>query len=187
MCAERLCRAFEKAYGMEIAVTRYYNVYGPHQDVRRKSPPFVGYLIRELLAGRQPVLHSDGNQKRDYVYIDDVNALNVLCMEHKGAAGKTLNVASGKAYSVNEIYAIVASLVGSGIKPTYRAPEKFWDAYPKLYEGRHKLDSARLADEVNKFTLGSTALAKEAVGWSAKVGIEEGLKRTVEHARSILG
>ena len=76
-----LCKSYFENYGLETVILRYYNVYGPHQDYRRKSPPFVGYVLRELLAENRPILHSDGEQKRDYVYVDDVNRLNKLCID----------------------------------------------------------------------------------------------------------
>lgn len=184
--AETLCKAFSQVYGMEIVITRYYNVYGPHQDIVRKSPPFVGYVIKELLNGRAPAFHSDGEQKRDYVFIDDVNALNILCMTHPKAAGGIFNVASGESYSVNQIFNIISSLMGTSITPTFREPEKFWDKYPELYQGKYPLDGKRLAKEVNKFSLGSTKAAEEKLGWRAVTSINDGLARTVEHARRTL-
>lgn len=184
--AESVCHGFAKTYGMDVVITRYYNVYGPHQDVRRKSPPFVGYIIRELLNNRAPILHSNGEQKRDYVFIDDVNRINSLCMTHRDAPGKTFNVASGKAYSVNEMYSMVAKLLKSSIKPVFREPAKFWDKYPELYGGRYGIREENLESEVNKFTLGSTENAKRVLGWEAKTPIESGLAETVEHAKKIL-
>ena len=67
-------------YGLETCVTRYNNVYGPNQDIKRTSPPFVAYVIRELLNNNPPIFHSNGNQKRDYVYIDDFldNLFNII-------------------------------------------------------------------------------------------------------------
>ena len=185
--AEQVCRGFAKTYGMDIVTTRYYNVYGPHQDMKRKSPPFVGYVIKELLHKRRPVLHSNGEQKRDYVYIDDVNELNYLCMHEKNASGKTFNVASGRAHSVNDIYNVIESILNTGIKPIFREPAVFWDKYPELYAGKYAIKSECLAKEVNKFTLGSSDAAKDVLGWEAKMQIEEGLARTVAHAKKTLG
>jgi UDP-glucose 4-epimerase len=186
LAAERLCRAFVDVYGMNISMTRYYNVYGPHQDVRRKSPPFTGYVIRELLAGRQPVLHSDGKQSRDYVHVADVNRLNRLCTTHPAAKGQVFNVASGKSYSVAELYGIIADIVGSDVKPVYRSARDFWDAYPELYNAAFPLSRDRLAAEVNKFSLGSTEKAASLIGWRAEIGIAEGLRQTVAGCREIL-
>lgn len=186
LAAERLCRAFVDVYGMNISMTRYYNVYGPHQDVRRKSPPFTAYVIRELLAGRRPVLHSDGKQSRDYVHVEDVNRLNRLCTSHPAAKGQVFNVASGQSYSVEALYNHIARTIGTDLKPEYRPARAFWDAYPELYNAPFPLSRDRLEAEVNKFSLGSTEKASTLIGWRAEIGIEEGLRQTVARCRDIL-
>jgi len=179
--AEHLCRVYGETYGMEIVILRYYNVYGPNQDFRRKSPPFISYIIRELLNNRAPILHSDGKQERDYVYIDDVNELNILCMNHPAAFGKTFNVASGQVYSVNEIYEIIADILESSLKPVFRKAANFWDKYPELFQGEHSLKRELLEREVNKFTLGSTEKAEQLLSWKTIMPIKKGLKLTIEH------
>jgi len=184
--AEMLCRGFASAYGMEVVITRYYNVYGPQQDIRRKSPPFIGYVIRELLAGRVPALHSDGEQRRDYVFVDDVNELNIACMMQPTAANRTINVASGKTYSVNEIYAQIIAVLGLDVQPEFRPAAKFWERYPELFDSKFPLDQKKLEDEVNKFTLGSTFEAKRVLGWEAATSMTDGLKSTVNHMSKLL-
>lgn len=185
--SEHLCHSFRECYGMDIVVTRYYNVYGPQQDIRRKSPPFVGYIIRELLAGRTPVLHSNGQQRRDYVYVDDLIGLNIACMDAPAASNGTFNVASGQTYSVAEIYELVKTALNSNITPVFREAGKFWDAYPDLFTGPRPLDAAKLAKEVDKFTLGSTFRATDVLGWSAETPIAEGLARTIAHMKTLAG
>jgi nucleoside-diphosphate-sugar epimerase len=184
---EKLCESYRILYGMEIAVTRYYNVYGPHQDIHRKSPPFVGYVIRELLKGCSPVLHSNGEQKRDYVFLEDVNALNIACMNHPNAAMETFNVASGAAYSVNEIYEIIAETIGTKIRPEFRSASRFWEKYPSLYEGKRPLSPHILEKEVDKFTLGDTKKASSVLGWTSSVSIRDGLRETIDYTRHALG
>lgn len=186
LSAEKLCRAYIELYGMDIAITRYYNVYGPHQDIMRKSPPFVGYVIRELLAGRSPILHSDGRQERDYVFIDDVNELNKLCMLKSEAIGQIFNVASGRAYSVLEMFEIIAGLLDTSVKPTFRTSTQFWDAYPGLFQGKYPLDQSHISKEVDKFALGSTGKAQSVIGWTAKTSIQDGLEKNVNFARSLV-
>lgn len=183
--AELLCKSYYNTYGLEVAIIRYYNVYGPHQDFKRTSPPFTSYVIRELLNNKQPVLHSSGDQKRDYVYVDDINSLNKLCMNHPKAPGEIFNAASGKNYSVKEIYKILASALNSNIEPTYREAGKFWDKYPKLFEGHYPLPVSILEKEVNKYTLGSAEKAKNLLGWETKMDIETGMKLTAEYAKKL--
>ena len=184
--AERLCESFSKLYNMEIAITRYYNVYGPHVDIYRKSPPFVGYIVRELLLGRVPILHSNGEQSRDYVYLDDVNAINLACMNEKAASGNIFNVASGQAVSVNEIYDIVARIIGTSIKPEFVAASKFWEKYPDLFTGPYGLQVHYLEKEVDKFTLGDAAKAENLLGWKPKIPIEDGMRHTIDYTRHLL-
>jgi len=177
--AEQLCKSFAKVYGMDIVITRYFNVYGPNQDIHRKSPPFTIYVIRELLNNRVPILHSNGEQKRDYVYIDDINSLNILCMEKSNIGGKIFNVASGKTYSVNEIYNIITNILKTNIKPIYKEASHFWDDYPQLMKG-YPIKREILQKEVDKFALGSNKRALEELEWQPLISMEEGIKKLIE-------
>jgi UDP-glucose 4-epimerase len=184
--AEMLCLSYVRDYNMDVTITRYYNVYGPNQDMSRKSPPFVAYLIREFLSGRQPILHSDGNQERDYVHVSDVNAINIACMNNEKSKGQIFNVASGKSYSVKKMVDIIKSGIGTDILPIYRDAGKFWDKYPELFEGKYSLDISKVQSEVNKFTLGNTQNAKNILNWWAKISIEDGLQETIEVSKKQL-
>jgi UDP-glucose 4-epimerase len=182
---ELLCLGYYKSYGLEVSIIRFFNVYGPHQDFRRTSPPFTSYVIRELLQNRQPVLHSSGDQKRDYVYVEDLNRLNMICMEHPEAAGEIFNAASGVNYSVKEIYKMLATSLGSDIQPVFKPAGKFWDKYPSLFEGNYPLPESLIEKEVNKFTLGNADKAFQILGWKAEVSLEEGMDITAKYAKSI--
>ena len=183
---EKLCDSYFKLYGLETCVTRYNNVYGPNQDIKRISPPFIAYVIRELLQNKQPIFYSNGNQKRDYVFIDDVNALNLSCMSHPKAKGQIFNVSSGKSFSVNEIYKIITSILKTKIKPLFHDSQLFWDKYPSLFEGNHGLNKKWIEKEVDKFTLSSNKKAEKLLGWKVNTPIEEGLKITINHAKNFL-
>ncbi len=183
--AEHSCRVYSNSYGLDIAIIRYYNVYGPHQDFRRLSPPLTGYILRELLQGNVPILHSTGDQRRDYVYVDDVNDLNVLCMTHVNAPGHIFNAASGEAFSVKEIYSTIAETLQSDTNPIFHSAGEFWDKYPDLFEGTYPLKKIRLEKEVNKFTLGSYQKAKALLGWTPKMSFHSGMKATANFAMSM--
>lgn len=180
--AEQLCRAYGELYGLEVVVLRYFNVYGPHQDFLRLSPPLMSYIIRELLHDRAPVLHSDGTQERDCIYVDDVNRLNKICMEHPRAPGEIFNVGSGVATSVRSVFDLIAKAMGGKLQPMYRPATNFWDAYPSLFDGKYPLKHDVVEREVRKYSLCDTTKARELLGWRAEVSIEEGLKRTAEYA-----
>lgn len=185
--AEQLCRGYGELYGMEIVVLRYFNVYGPHQDFMRLSPPLMSYLVRELLHNRQPVLHSDGTQKRDCIFVDDVNRLNKLCMTHPRAPGETFNAGSGVAISVREIFAVIAAAMDSRLSPIYRPATNFWDAYPNLFSGDYPLKPAVVEAEVRKYSLCDPNKTRELLNWRAEVTIEEGLARTARYAMNLAG
>lgn len=182
---ELLCNSFTQTCGIETVILRFFNVYGPHQDFQRKQPPLTGYLIREFMSNNAPILHSDGYQKRDYVYIDDLLELCKIVMTHKSASGEIFNVSSGKAISVREIVDIISSNFKNTKKPIYREAYKFWDKYPKLFVGKYPLKKQRLESEVKKFSLGSTSKSKQILNWEANTSFEEGFRKSVEYAKKI--
>ena len=107
-------------------------------------------------------------------------------MNNKNLVYDTINVASGRAYSVIEIYDIVAKILKTDVKPIFRDAKLFWEKYPDLYAGDLKLDKNILENEVNKYALGDNAKAKE-LGWSPIVNMDSGLKRCIEYAKKIFG
>jgi len=183
--SELLCQSYFKTYGLEVAIIRFFNVYGPHQDFKRVSPPLISYLIRCFMKGEQPVLHSSGTQKRDYVYVDDLNRLNRLCMDHPNAPGNVFNAASSKSYSVIEIYQALASAFKTEIQPIFRQASMFWDKYPKLFVGDKPFPKTLIEKEVNKFSLGDSQHTFKTLGWRTEVDLIEGIQRTATYARSL--
>jgi nucleoside-diphosphate-sugar epimerase len=183
--SEMLCKSYVETYGLDVVMLRFFNVYGPHQDMARKQPPLIGYVIRELYNDNRPVLHSDGSQRRDYVYTQDVIDLCQLVMTKEGIKSEIFNVCSNTDYSVKEIYQIIANYMGKNIVPKYNKSEDFWNKYPELYTGALLLKKEFLEKEVNKFALGENAKAK-AIGWKPRVGMEEGLKKSVDYAVKLL-
>lgn len=177
-CAERFAESFCKTYGMNVTCLRFANVYGPHIDCLRKQPPFVGYMIRELYYNRVPVFHSDGKQRRDYIYVEDLIDLAILVRKTEGF--DSVNVSSNTNYSVNEMYAIVQSIMNKSIKADYADADHYWEKYPELYKGAYPIRSEILEHEVNKYSLCDNNYALEHYGWSPKVGMEEGLRKVVD-------
>ena len=181
--AEQVCHSFQKLYGMDIVILRFFNVYGPHMDFKRPNPPLISYLIRCFLNKETPILHSDGNQARDMVYVDDVVNACEIVMTHKNAKNQTFNVGSGKAYSIKETYEhIVAAFGSKNIKPIYQSEKLLWDKYPELFEGNYPFQTKFLEKEVNKYTLASIKKAKNLLGWNPQISLKEGLRKTVAFA-----
>ena len=179
-CAERFAQSFADTYGMTVTCLRFANVYGPHIDCLRKQPPFVGYMIRELYYDRTPEFHSDGNQRRDYIYVDDLIALALRVVERPQPGFDAVNVSSNQSYSVRELYAIANKIMGKNIEAKYCPSSHYWAKYPELYGGAYGIKPEILDHEVNKFSLCDNAHAREAYGWVPRVDIETGLSRVVE-------
>lgn len=179
--AEELGINYQQLYGMDISILRFFNVYGPHHDFRRKSPPVIAYIIKCLMTQTQPILHSNGSQKRDYVYVEDICNACEKVIHNPQSKGQVFNLASGSAISLNEIYQEIAINLSSDITPIYRDPQLLWDQYPQLFQG-YGLEQQIVAKETNKYSLGCNKKALEMLGWSPKVDIKQGLKLTVDYA-----
>lgn len=182
--AERFCESYCKTYGMNVTCLRFSNVYGPHIDCLRKQPPFVGYMIRELYYNRTPIFHSNGEQRRDYIYVDDLIRLAILVQNHEGF--DCVNVASNKNYSVNEMYAIASEIMGKEIKAEYASDAHYWEKYPELYEGAYPIKSEILTHEINKFSLCDNTYAEKVYGWKPQIDMYEGLRRVIEQECTLL-
>ena len=183
-CAERFCESYAKTYNMNITCLRFANVYGPHVDCLRKQPPFFAYMIRELHYGRVPTFYSNGEQRRDYVYVDDLIELAIAVQKSKGF--DCINASSNTNYSVNEMYAIAQKLMGKTIPAKYAEESHFWDKYPELYQGAYPISSDILQHEVNKYSLCDNTEAKEKYQWEPKVTMEDGLMRCIQHETALL-
>ncbi|MBE6024723.1 MAG: SDR family NAD(P)-dependent oxidoreductase [Cellulosilyticum sp.] len=183
-CAERFAQSYCDTYGMNVTCLRFANVYGPHIDCLRKMPPFVAYMIRELFYDRTPVFHSDGNQRRDYIYVDDLVRLAILVQ--KGEGFDCVNVSSNKSYSVNEMYDIAQKIMGKSIKAEYASDAHYWEKYTGLYEGAYTIKEEILNHEINKFSQCDNTHAKEKYGWIPEVDMEEGLRRVIENECELL-
>ena len=183
-CAERFAESYCKTYGMNVTCLRFANVYGPHIDCLRKQPPFVGYMIRELFYNRIPVFHSNGEQRRDYIYVEDLIDLAIRVQKHDGF--DCVNVSSNKNYSVNEMYAIAQEIMSKNIKADYADTTNYWVKYPQLYSGAYPIKNEILDHEVNKYSLCDNSLAKERYCWEPKVDIIEGLKKVIDYETELL-
>ena len=178
-CAERFAQSYCDTYGMNVCCVRFANVYGPHVDCLRKQPPFVGYLIRELYYDRTPIFHSDGNQSRDYIYVDDLTDL--LEKVQRCVGFDTVNCSSNKSYSVKQIYNIAQKIFNKNIPAKYVDSSNYWNKYPNLYEGVYSIKQEILNHEVNKYSLCDNTHAYARYDWEPKTDINEGMKNMIEY------
>ena len=183
-CAERFAESYCKTYGMNVTCLRFANVYGPHIDCLRKQPPFVAYMIRELYFDRTPVFHSDGNQRRDYIYVDDL--IDLAIAVQNGIGFDAVNCSSMKNYTVNEMYEIACRIMHKDIAAAYADDAHYWEKYPELFHGAYQIKDSILKDEINKYSLCDNTYAKTKYGWSPKVDIEEGLASVIENETALL-
>lgn len=183
--AEQFCKVYAECYGMNVTCMRFANVYGPHLDCLRTQPPVVGYMIRQLYQGKTVELHSDGKQQRDFVYVEDL--VRLLALVQQGEGFDVVNVSTQSVISINELYAVVAELMGkTDVKPQYFEAEHFWHNYPDLYNGKYRISEEVLSHEVCKYTLLSNEHAKEKYGWKPEVSLKEGVQKTIDFSIKVL-
>ena len=159
LVGEYYCQVFTRVYELETVSLRYFNVFGPRQDPSSMYSGVVSRFISALLSGERPVIRGDGEQSRDFTYIDNVVAANLSAAEASGAAGKVINVANGVSITVNQLLKELKELTGKqDVEPLYE-PEQVGDV-------RH--------------SLADISLARELLGYKSKVDLREGLQRTID-------
>jgi UDP-glucose 4-epimerase len=159
---ERYCRLFYQLYGLETISLRYFNIFGPKQDPNSIYSAVIPKFISALLEGRPPIIFGDGEQSRDFTYIDNVVQANLLAMSAEQLHGEVVNIACGQRISLNQLLNILKKILGSKQDPIYQEPRKG--------DVKHSLA------DIHK--------AKEVIQYEPKVGIEAGLKKTVEFFQS---
>lgn len=159
LVGEYYCQVFTRVYGLETVSLRYFNVFGPRQDPSSEYSGVVSRFISALLSGKQPVIFGDGEQSRDFTYIDNVVAANLSASEAKEASGRVINVANGLSITLNQLLTELKDLTGNqDVEPEYR--------------------DARVGDV--RHSLADISLARELLGYESKVDLREGLKRTID-------
>jgi nucleoside-diphosphate-sugar epimerase len=180
--AEEICQSFSINYGMDVTILRFFNVFGPKQDIHRTSPPLINYVVREFKRGNTPILHSDGNQSRDYVFSEDVSDLIQKCIITDLEGQKIFNVSTNKKISVREIVKSIKDSIpqASSIEEEYRESHQLWDNYPSLYSGKYPLKKEIVSKETNKSSLGNNSLTKEKFNWNPRVNVLDLIKKVVQ-------
>ncbi|HXK59571.1 MAG TPA: SDR family oxidoreductase [Acidobacteriota bacterium] len=149
-------RIFSMLYGLPIISLRYFNVFGPRQDPATEYAAVIPRFISRMMAGDRPVIYGDGEQTRDFVYVDDIVRANLLAAESP-VAGIALNIASGQRYSLNSLVLILNDVLNLDFQPKYEP------ARPG--EVRH--------------SLADISLATKTLGYRPEVSLREGLLRTI--------
>ena len=162
LVAEQYCQMFTRLYGLETVTIRYFNVFGPRQDPGSPYSGVISLFATALLEGRQPVIYGDGEQTRDFTYVANVVDGVLRACEAPGASGEVINVATGGRVSLNELLKTMNGIVGTKIGAIYKAPR----------EGDVRDSQA----DISK--------AKRLLGFAPSVGLEDGLRRTLDWCRT---
>lgn len=154
---ELYCRNFFTLYGLETVAIRYFNVFGPRQDPNSQYAAVIPRFVTALRDGRPPVIYGDGEQSRDFTYVENVVRANLLALRAPEAAGEMMNFACGTRYTLNELCRILQRIFKTSIAPIHEAP--------RPGDVRHSQADIRKSQRL--------------LGYTAHVSFEEGLRRTV--------
>ncbi|GMU32555.1 MAG: epimerase [Planctomycetia bacterium] len=158
LTGEFYCRAFAKCYGLQTLTMRYFNVFGPRQDPRSQYAAAIPAFVMAILQDRAPTVYGDGEQTRDFTYIENVIHANLLAAKAERTNGEVVNVACGGRISINRIIADINRYFGKNIKPNY-LPDRQGDI---------------------KHSAADISLARKVIGYEPIVSTLDGLKLTMD-------
>lgn len=165
MAAELYMGAFARVYGIETVTLRYFNVFGPYQDPTSQYSGVLAVFCRRMLAGQTPLIHGDGEQSRDFTFIQNTVEGNLLAAHADAAAvsGQVMNLATGERITLNQVVELLRELTG------YSGPVEYGP--PRAGDIRH--------------SLADISLAASQMGYTPSVNFREGLRRTVDWYRTL--
>jgi nucleoside-diphosphate-sugar epimerase len=158
LTAELLCGVFTRIYGLETVSLRYFNVFGPRQDPASEYAAVIPRFLTALLEKRRPIVFGDGEQTRDFTYIENVVQANLLAATASDAAGAAMNIGCGERISLNHVLELAGDLLSIKVEPDYR--------------------EARPGDV--RDSLADISKARRLLGYTPHVHFKEGLARTLE-------
>jgi UDP-glucose 4-epimerase len=158
LAGESYARSFHIVYGLETVMLRYFNVFGPRQDPASEYSAVIPRFITSLAEGESPVIYGDGEQSRDFTYVENVVQANLLAADAPQAAGQVYNIACGRQVSLNQLLDELKGIIGADQSAAFAAP--------RPGEVRHsRADIAR---------------ARDQLGYEPTVDLSTGLRLTVE-------
>ena len=164
LVGEYYCSVFSNVFGLETISLRYFNVFGPHQDPASQYAAAIPAFVTAILKDEPPTVFGDGEQSRDFTYVDNVVEANLLAARAKHTAGEVVNIACGQAVTVNAVIDMINEVVGKNVKPIYDAP--------------------RPGDV--KHSLADITLAKKLIGFKPTVSFKQGLQKAIDWYRENL-
>lgn len=164
LVGEYYCSVFSSVFGLETISLRYFNVFGPHQDPASQYAAAIPAFVTAILQDRRPTVYGDGEQSRDFTYIDNVVEANLLAARARKTHGEVVNVACGEAVTVNAIIEAINDLLGKHIRPIYE-PSRPGDV---------------------KHSLADITAARNLIGFNPIVLFREGLEKSIDWYRDNL-
>ena len=161
LVGEYYCSVFSSVFGLETISLRYFNVFGPHQDPASQYAAAIPAFVTAILQDRPPTIYGDGEQSRDFSYIDNVVEANLLAARAKETHGEVVNIACGEAVTVNAIIHAINELLGKNVRPIY-VPSRPGDV---------------------KHSLADITAAKNLIGYKPVVLFREGLEKSIDWYR----
>ena len=164
LTGEYYATAFFRSFGLDTITLRYFNVFGQRQDPESTYAAAIPAFVIAILRQKRPTVYDDGEQTRDFTYIDNVVHGNMLAMKADATRGEVVNVACGNRITVNQVIAAINSLLGTKIEAQHVAP--------------------RLGDI--KHSCADVGRAKELLGYEPQVSFDDGLRLTIDYYRSLV-
>ena len=161
LAAENYCRSFYEVFGLETVALRYFNVFGPRQDPRSEYAAVIPKFIWAFRLGEPPVIFGDGEQSRDFTYVENAVEANMLALDAERVGGRVYNIACGERITLNRLASILRDQTGAEVLPL--------SGPPRPGEVRH--------------SVADIELARNELGYEPRVALEEGLLRTVACSR----
>lgn len=158
LTAEYYCNTFYHVYGLETVALRYFNIYGPRQNPNLQYAAVVPIFINNMLQDRPCIVYGDGEQTRDFTYVEDCVKANLIACKTPGIAGGVYNIACGKQTSINQLFHLLKEILGSDAIPTY--------------------EPARAGDV--KYSYAAIKKAKTEMQFKPDYRLKKGLKKTVQ-------
>jgi UDP-glucose 4-epimerase len=156
---EHYCRVFNEIYGIATTSLRCFNIYGTNQDPGSEYSPVIPKFISDVNKNVPPTIFGDGNQTRDFIFVEDVVHTNILAAENNTSDGKIINIACGKETSINDLASKIIILMGKEIEPEH----------------------AEARDGEIRRSFADVSKARNLLRFEPKFSLEEGLKITIEH------
>jgi len=155
---EYYCSVFSKIFGLETISLRYFNVFGPYQNPKSQYAAAIPAFVTSILNDRPPTIYGDGEQSRDFTYVENVVEANLLAARAPKTAGEVINIACGQRITLNEVIRLINRILGKEIRPIY--------APPRAGDVRHSLADIQKAQKL--------------IGYKPVVSFEEGLRKAID-------